>query len=31
MNKPTAENKKLQCVNGKPCGNSCTAKEVCHK
>jgi hypothetical protein len=32
MNKPTAENKKPQCVNGKPCGNSCITKDkVCHK
>ena len=28
----SAETKKPQCVNGKPCGNSCIAKnEVCHK
>jgi hypothetical protein len=25
-------NKKLQCVNGRPCGNSCITKDkVCHK
>lgn len=30
--KGTTEAKKPQCVNGKPCGNSCIAKnEVCHK
>jgi hypothetical protein len=28
----SAETKKPQCVNGKPCGNSCIAKDkVCHK
>jgi len=28
----TAEAKKPHCVNGKPCGNSCIAKDkVCHK
>jgi psiF repeat len=28
----SAETKKPHCVNGKPCGNSCIAKnEVCHK
>ena len=28
----SAETKKPQCVNGKPCGNTCIAKnEVCHK
>ena len=28
----TAEIKKPNCVNGKPCGNSCIAKDkVCHK
>ena len=28
----TAEPKKPHCVNGKPCGNSCIAKDkVCHK
>jgi len=26
-NKPAAETKKPQCVNGKPCGNSCIAKD----
>ena len=27
-----AEAKKPHCVNGKPCGNSCIAKDqVCHK
>jgi len=27
-----AETKKPNCVNGKPCGNSCIAKDkVCHK
>jgi hypothetical protein len=27
----TAETKKPHCVNGKPCGNSCIAKDkVCH-
>jgi psiF repeat len=27
-----AETKKPRCVSGKPCGNSCIAKdEVCHK
>ena len=31
-NKLAAETKKPQCVNGKPCGNSCIAKDkVCHK
>jgi hypothetical protein len=31
-NKPAAETKKPQCVNGRPCGNSCIAKDkVCHK
>ena len=31
-NKPAAEAKKPNCVNGKPCGNSCIAKDkVCHK
>jgi hypothetical protein len=30
--KPAAEIKKPHCVNGKPCGNSCIAKDkVCHK
>jgi len=28
----SAEAKKPNCVNGKPCGNSCIAKDkVCHK
>jgi hypothetical protein len=28
----TAETKKPHCVNGKPCGNTCIAKDqVCHK
>jgi hypothetical protein len=28
----TAETKKPHCVNGKPCGNSCIAKDkVCHQ
>jgi hypothetical protein len=28
----SAETKKPQCVNGKPCGNTCIAKDkVCHK
>jgi psiF repeat-containing protein len=28
----TAEAKKPHCVNGKPCGNSCIAKDqICHK
>ena len=28
----TAESKKPRCVNGKPCGDTCIAKnEVCHK
>jgi hypothetical protein len=28
----TAETKKPHCITGKPCGNSCIAKnEVCHK
>jgi len=28
----TADAEKLHCVNGKPCGNSCIAKDqVCHK
>jgi hypothetical protein len=28
----TADAKKPHCVNGKPCGNSCIAKDqVCHK
>ncbi len=28
----TGEAKKPHCVNGKPCGNSCIAKDkVCHK
>ena len=27
-----ADTKKANCVNGKPCGNSCIAKDkVCHK
>jgi hypothetical protein len=31
-NKPSAEVKKPNCVNGKPCGNTCIAKDkVCHK
>ena len=31
-NKSAAETKKPNCVNGKPCGNSCIAKDkVCHK
>ncbi len=31
-NKPAADTKKPQCVNGKPCGNSSIAKDkVCHK
>jgi len=31
-NKPAAKTKKPQCVNGKPCNNSCIAKDkVCHK
>jgi hypothetical protein len=31
-NKPAAEAKKPNCVNGKPCGNTCIAKDkVCHK
>ena len=31
-NKPAAESNKPHCVNGKPCGNSCIAKDkVCHK
>jgi hypothetical protein len=31
-NRPAAETKKPQCVNGKPCGNSCIAEDrVCHK
>ena len=31
-NKSVAETKKPNCVNGKPCGNSCIAKDkVCHK
>jgi hypothetical protein len=31
-NKPAAEPKKPLCVKGKPCGNSCIAKDkVCHK
>jgi hypothetical protein len=31
-NKPAAETKKPNCVNGKPCGNTCIAKDkVCHK
>jgi len=31
-NKPAAETKGPHCVNGKPCGNSCIAKDkVCHK
>jgi len=35
-NKPAAETEKPNCVNGKPCGNTCTAKDiamdkVCHK
>jgi hypothetical protein len=31
-NKPVAETKKPQCVNGKPRGNSCIAKDkICHK
>jgi len=29
---PPAEAKKPNCINGKPCGNSCIAKDkVCHK
>ena len=29
---PAAETKKPNCVKGKPCGNSCIAKDkVCHK
>ena len=28
----TADAKKPHCVNGKPCGNSCIAKDqICHK
>jgi hypothetical protein len=28
----SAETKKLNCVNGKPCGNTCIAKDkVCHQ
>jgi len=31
-NKSAAETKKSLCVKGKPCGNSCIAKDkVCHK
>ena len=31
-NKPAAETNKPHCVTGKPCGNSCIAKDkVCHK
>jgi hypothetical protein len=31
-NKPAAETNKPHCVKGKPCGNSCIAKDkVCHK
>jgi hypothetical protein len=31
-NKPAAEAKKPNCVNGKLCGNTCIAKDkVCHK
>jgi hypothetical protein len=31
-NKPAAETKKPNCVNGKPCGNTCIAKDkICHK
>ena len=31
-NKPAAEAKKPNCVNGKPCGNTCIAKDkICHK
>jgi hypothetical protein len=31
-NKSAAEAKKPNCVNGKPCGDSCIAKDkVCHK
>jgi hypothetical protein len=31
-NKPAAETKKPQSVNGRPCGNSCIAEDkICHK
>jgi psiF repeat-containing protein len=31
-NKPAAETKGPNCINGKPCGNSCIANDkVCHK
>ncbi len=32
LSSPAAEAKKPNCINGKPCGNSCIAKDkVCHK
>ena len=32
LSRPAAEAKKPNCINGKPCGNSCIAKDkVCHK
>ena len=32
LGSPAAEAKKPNCINGKPCGNSCIAKDkVCHK
>jgi psiF repeat len=32
LSNKSAEPKKPNCVNGKPCGNSCIAKDkVCHK